>query len=227
MIPMNSEPASPDRTPDRILYLIKSKGPQSAAQLARRLGITAMAVRQHLYRFHANGMVEFAVQRRRVGRPLRLWRLTERAAVRFPESHAELTLELISAVRAAFGEAGIDRLLAHRTARQRRDYRARLRGAGASLAERVRELAAIRSEQGYMSEASVRRDGSILLAENHCPICAAAGACQGLCREELALFRSVLGPGVSVERTDHILAGARRCAYMICPQAGGRSTFRP
>ncbi|MES2724598.1 MAG: MarR family transcriptional regulator, partial [Pseudomonadota bacterium] len=54
-----------------------------------------------------------------------------------------------------------------------------------------------------------------LLVENHCPICAAAAACQGFCRAELMVFRAVLGPGVHIERTDHILAGARRCAYRI------------
>jgi predicted ArsR family transcriptional regulator len=57
-----------------------------------------------------------------------------------------------------------------------------------------------------------------LFVENHCPICAAAAACQGLCRSELAVFRAVLGADVTVERIDHILAGARRCAYRICRQ---------
>ena len=28
-------------------------------------------------------------------------------------------------------------------------------------------------------------------------------------------FQAALGPDVAVERTDHILAGARRCAYRI------------
>ena len=56
---------------------------------------------------------------------------------------------------------------------------------------------------------------SFLFVENHCPICAAATACQGLCRSELAIFRAVLGTEITVERTDHILAGARRCAYRI------------
>ena len=54
-----------------------------------------------------------------------------------------------------------------------------------------------------------------LLVENHCPICSAAAQCQGLCAAELAVFRAVLGPDVDVERTDHILAGARRCAYRV------------
>jgi predicted ArsR family transcriptional regulator len=206
------------KTEDRILYLLKSKGPQTAAQLAKRLGVTAMAVRHHLYGFDRDGLVDTADQHRPVGRPVRVWRLTERAAARFPESHAELTLEIIAAMRATFGEEGLDRLLAERTRLQLRAYRERIRVAGdGSLESRVRVLAAIRREQGYMAECVTRADGTLLLRENHCPICVAAKSCQGLCREELGLFRAVLGTRVQVERTDHILAGASRCAYVITP----------
>jgi predicted ArsR family transcriptional regulator len=209
-------------TEDRILYLLKTKGPQTAAQLARRLGVTAMAVRQHLYGFSAQGLVGFVDQRRPVGRPVREWRLTERAAARFPDSHAELTLEIITAVRAAFGEEGLNRLLAQRTRLQLREYRARIRAGGdSSLAGRVRALAAIRRQQGYMAECAARTDGSFVLRENHCPICAAAKSCQGLCREELALFQAVLGARARVERVDHLLAGASRCAYLVTPRGDG------
>jgi predicted ArsR family transcriptional regulator len=210
------------KTEDRILYLLKSKGPQSAAQLAKRLGVTAMAVRQHLYGFGEQGLVAFADQRRPVGRPVRVWQLTERAAARFPESHAELTLEMIAAVRTTFGEEGLDRLLAERTRRQLHAYRKRIREASdGSLESRVRALTAIRREQGYMAESATRADGSLLLRENHCPICVAAKSCQVLCREELRLFRAVLGTRTRVERTDHILAGASRCAYVITPTDSG------
>jgi predicted ArsR family transcriptional regulator len=206
------------KTEDRILYLLKSKGPQTAAQLAKRLVVTAMAVRLHLYGYARDGLVESADQRRPVGRPVRVWRLTDRAAARFPESHAELTLEMIAAVRATFGEEGLDRLLAERTRLQLRAYRERIRAASdGSLGSRVRVLAAIRREQGYMAECVTRADGSLLLRENHCPICVAAKSCQGLCREELELFSAVLGTRALVERTDHILAGASRCAYVITP----------
>jgi len=205
------------RTRERILYLLKTKGPQPAATLAQKLRLTAMAVRQHLYRFCQERLVEFSDERRPVGRPARIWRLTERAASRFPESHAELTLEMISAIRAAFGEEGLDKLLRERTRRQLKDYGARMKEAGPELINRVRALSEIRTAQGYMSECIAHSDGTILLAENHCPICVAAESCQGLCREELSLFREVLGKKATVERTDHILAGARRCAYVICP----------
>jgi predicted ArsR family transcriptional regulator len=215
---MASNPTGTDvRTDERILYLLKTKGPQAASALAQRLHLTAMAVRQHLYRFREEGLVKFSNERRPVGRPAQIWRLTERAATRFPESHAELTLEMIGAIRAAFGEEGLNKLLKERTRRQLRDYSEKIRSAGSGLLERVRALSEIRSAQGYMSECMARPDGTILFAENHCPICIAAESCQGLCREELSLFREVLGKKTSVERTDHILAGARRCAYVICP----------
>jgi len=54
-----------------------------------------------------------------------------------------------------------------------------------------------------------------LFIENHCPICAAANSCQGLCLSELELFQSVLGPAAHIERTEHIIAGNRRCVYRI------------
>ena len=77
-------------------------------------------------------------------------------------------------------------------------------------------LTRLRSDEGYMAE--FRRDPETsgwLFVENHCPICAAARLCTGLCREELALFRRVLGKDVRVERVSHILAGAKRCAYRV------------
>ena len=80
---------------------------------------------------------------------------------------------------------------------------------------KIAGLAAIRSREGFMAEWQALGPDRFLFIENHCPVCAAATACQGLCRSELAVFRAVFGPAVSVERTDHILAGARRCAYVI------------
>lgn len=212
-------PAAAARAEEGVLYQLKTRGAQTAAQVARRLKVTPMAVRQHLYRLKTSGLVDFTDERRKVGRPARMWRLTGEASARFPDTHGDLTVEIIGAVRAAFGEAGMDKLLAERTRIQLEQYRARMRPAGSSIARRAQALAEIRREQGYMADCTRMPDGSILLAENHCPICAAAATCQGLCREELALFRAALGERAQVERTDHILAGARRCAYRITPSA--------
>jgi predicted ArsR family transcriptional regulator len=175
--------------------------------------VSRQAALQALERLSADGLVDHADQRRGVGRPRRLWSLTEAAQARFPDTHAQLTLEMLEAIRAEFGEAGVERLIARRQRAAEAAYEAALAGAR-DLEARVARLAKLRAAEGYMAEWAREAEGW-LIVENHCPICAAAAACQGFCRAELELFRAALGPEARVERTDHILAGARRCAYRI------------
>lgn len=198
-----------------VLSLLKREGPVSADRLAAKLGITAMAVRQHLYALGDDGLVAHEEEARARGRPVKLWRTTEKANASFADAHSALAAELIAQMKQMFGDEGLDRIIAARTAEQEKTYLAELETKRA-LKARVEALAKIRSREGYMAE--VKRDpasGDILLVENHCPICAAARLCTGLCREELRLFESVLGKGVRVERTTHALAGAGRCTYRI------------
>ena len=140
-------------------------------------------------------------------------RLTREADRLFPDAYAELNVALIDAVGKTFGPEGMQRLLDTRLARQSAEYAARIT-LSAPLAKKLEQLARVRTDEGYMAE--VKRDGrGFLFIENHCPICAAATLCQGFCATELDLFRKVLGPGVSVERAEHIVSGDRRCAYRI------------
>lgn len=210
---------------ERLLLSLKTKGPQTAAALARRMGVTPMAVRQHLAGLEADRLVAFEDERGKVGRPRRVWRVadTPEAQARFPDSHAELTVGIIAAARAVFGESGLDRLIERRGELQAEQYTQRIPRNG-SLEQRVGALARIRREEGYMAEWKREADGSFLLIENHCPICVAADSCQSLCQVEQDLFRRVLGPDVDVERTEHLLSGARRCAYRIEPRTVERAS---
>lgn len=203
-----------DKGATRVLYALKSAGPQSADALAHRLKVTVVAARQQLGRLLDKGLVAFEDRREGVGRPKRLWSLSEAGHARFPDSHAAMTVDLIRAIGAVFGDEGLDRVIEEREQAMRRIYAERLKPAR-SLSERAKLLAEQRAEEGYMAEVRRQSDGTMLLVENHCPVCVAAKACQGFCRSELALFRELLGPDATVEREEHILSGARRCAYRI------------
>jgi len=201
-----------------ILFRIKTRGPQTARALAKHLGMTSVGARQHLAELAAGDYVtqqglEARMQGR--GRPVRPWGLTTKGHGRFPDSHADVTVDLIASVRDTFGEQGLDVLIEKRTARQLAQYREALSTGERTLFGRLRVLARLRTEEGYMCEVKALGDDAWLLIENHCPICAAATACQGFCRSELEVFRGVLGDGVVVERVNHILDGARRCAYRV------------
>jgi len=203
-----------ERTRRTILDTLKSGGSRDAQSLAEELEITAMAVRQHLYALQDEKLVDFEEEPREMGRPAKMWHLTTEADQFYPNGHADLTVDLLRSVRAAFGEQGLEKLLSVRAKETEALYTENLATAK-SLKQRLRALAKVRTREGYMAEVQTDEDGTLLFVENHCPICEAATECQGLCAKELEVFQNVLGPGVNVERTDHIQAGARRCAYRI------------
>jgi len=188
----------------------------TVADLARGLEMTEAGVRQHLDALAEHGLV---VSRTRPSagrrRPPTVWTLTDLAQDLFPDRHDDLTVDLISAVRAALGDEGLQRVIDARAEQQRAAY-ARAMPKRGSLRTRAEALARVRSDEGYLAEVVDDPDGKgVLLVEHHCPICTAASACAGLCSSELDLFRDVMGPSVRVERTQHLLSGDRRCAYRI------------
>lgn len=201
---------------EQTLFLLKMRGPQTAQQLAALLDITSMGARRQLEAGQEKGLLLFEDVADKVGRPSRRWQLSEAGHARFPDRHADLTLELITQVKTLFGEAGLDKLIAAREQSSEAAYRKLIDG-DSTLLQRVNLLAVARDGEGYMVNAEVQDDGSVLLVENHCPICAAATACQNFCRSELAIFQRVLGDDCTVERSEHLLDGGRRCVYKIVP----------
>ncbi|KQX34371.1 transcriptional regulator [Devosia sp. Root436] len=196
------------------MMALKMHGALSAAALGGKLGTTGEAARQQLARLADEGLVIATSEARGVGRPTQSWNLTPSAQSRFPDTHAALTVQLLGIVRNSLGEAALDTLIATREAETRAVYETALADRS-SLRDKVAALAALRSAEGYMADWREEADGSLVLIENHCPICAAATACQGFCRAELDVFRSVLGPEAEVVRDEHIVAGGRRCSYVI------------
>jgi len=193
---------------------LKMQGTLSSAALGRQLGITGEAARQQLLRLADEGLVVSSSAPSGVGRPTQNWSLTSAAQSRFPDTHAALTVQILDIIRTSLGEAALDIVVSRREDETRAAYE-RAMSDCASLRERVAALAQLRCDEGYMADWQEIEDGSILLVENHCPICAAATSCQGFCRAELQAFRTVLGPSAKIERTEHIVNGGRRCTYVI------------
>src|SRR5215831_5717514 len=115
-------PTPPRPARERLLVLLKTRGPQTAADLGAALGITGEAARQQLVKLAADGLVEATSEPRGVGRPAQFWSLTEKGHARFPDSHAELTVQLLRAIRSELGEKALDRLIAARAAESLEGY---------------------------------------------------------------------------------------------------------
>jgi len=198
---------------NRILILLKTDGPQLAADVGDALGISSEAARQQLTKMAEEGLVEpVAEAASGRGRPRQLWHLTVAGNRQFPDGHADLTATLLSTMVSQLGQGAVDIVISARETETLRRYRAQI-NVDEDLPSRVASLAAIRTQEGYMADHWQEDDGTLVLVENHCPICTAASACSGFCRSELETFRTILD--AQVEREEHILLGARRCAYRI------------
>lgn len=201
-------------TRQAILNLLKTQGPSDPQILAARLGLSPMAVRQHLYALRRLKLVTYKPEGRPFGRPAKVWRLLRAADRYYPDRHAGLSVSLIDAARSAFGQRQLGRLLA-RVEESEKQIIAQRMPVQVSLRDRILALARIRSEQGYLAELKEPEENVFLLIENHCPILTAATACKELCEVERGAFQKVLGAGCKIERTEHALDGARRCVYRI------------
>ena len=209
---MTDSPLGPAQR--RIVDHLKRVGACTTGDLADALDVTTQAVRPPLAELEAKGLVAAKPVSTGVrGRPPLGWALTPIAIDLFPDRHRDLTVELLDAMKSALGQDALERVLLERDRTQLAAVEAEI-PPGADIATRVDVLAAARTRQGYMAE--VIDDGdSLLLMEHHCPVCAAATTCQGLCANELELFRSVVGADAEVERTLHLLSGDDRCVYRI------------
>ncbi len=199
-----------------ILLRLRHDGPSSPDQLADRLGASRTGVLQQLRSLEAAGLVAHATERHGVGRPRHLYDVTADAQDLFPANYEGLATGLLAAIGAIGGDDLVEEVFAARRRqtgdRVRRELAERI-GPDATLAERVRELAVIQDEQGYLCEAEPIADGTFRLREHNCAIYQVALGGRAACDAELDLFREVLG--VEVVRETHIASGDRCCTYRI------------
>src|SRR4029079_1297685 len=130
----------------------------------------------------------------------------------FPKAYGELTNELLGYV-ADTDHHLLDELFARR--RDARGHGARHRlDSKQSLGAKVAELTRILDEDGYLASYEKVAPGVFRIVEQNCAIWAVAERYGQACTSELEFIRTVLD-GADVERVQHMVAGARRCAYEV------------
>lgn len=204
------------KTNQKIIHLLKDQGAMTAKVLAKTLGLTTMGIRQQMLQLEGDGDVIFEDKKAVRGRPTRYWSLTTESKGHFPNGHELLTVQMIESVKLVFGDEGLDQLIAHREQESLNLYGSKLKCFD-DLEGKLAELAQLRNNEGYMASV-VEKDGVYWLFENHCSICAAASTCLNFCRSELQLFQALLQDVAIISREEHIMKGARRCAYKIIPK---------
>jgi len=199
-----------------LLLRLRLDGPSSPDQLAERLGASRTGVLQQLRALEAANLVTRQTVRHGVGRPRHLYDVTAEAQDLFPSNYDALASGLLAAIEAVGGDDLLDQVFAAR----RRQLGDRVReqmadriGEDAPLVDRVRELAVVQADQGYLADMTLGADGTIRLREHNCAIFHIAESSPAACQAELELFTEILG--ADVVREQHIASGDRCCSYRI------------
>lgn len=214
-----SSPVTEARPPSSlrraILLHLRRSGPSSPDAIAAALGASRSGVAAQMRALDAAGLVSRSAVRHGVGRPRHVYDVTADAQDLFPSGYDALATGLLAAIL----EVGGDDLLRDVFAARRRQAAAAIRqrlddraGPAASLPARVRELAVLQDELGYLADVELD-DGAVRLVQHNCAVAHVAAGTAAACEAELDLFRDVLGADVSRER--HLASGDRCCAYRI------------
>jgi predicted ArsR family transcriptional regulator len=107
----------------------------------------------------------------------------------------------------------LDQLFAKRREARIEGARTRL-ASKRTLRSKVAELTRILDEDGYLASWEQVAPGVFRIVEHNCAIWAVAERYGQACTSELEFIRTVLD-GADVERVQHMVAGARRCAYEV------------
>jgi predicted ArsR family transcriptional regulator len=198
-----------------ILVHLRRSGPSSPDAIAAALGASRSGVVQQLRALDGAGLVTRTAVRHGVGRPRHLYDVTADAQTLFPSNYDGLATGLLAAILEVGGADLVEEVFAARRRQAESRLRERLEQTlppGAPLEARVRELARLQDELGYLTETRVEADG-IRLLEHNCAVLDVAQASPGACQAELELFRGILGTDVTRER--HIAQGDRSCVYRV------------
>ena len=197
----------------KLLYYLKVMQQAGLEDLAAIMKISRMAVHKHLSALQERGLVEAFENRGRVGRPKMIYQLTSQSKTVFPKSYSAIATQALDFIEKNMGKEGVEKVLRERQRELFDQYYKRLKDM--DFDRRVKELARIRDEEGYMAESKrePKGDKKHVLLEYNCPIIHIAEKHWEACSIETELFEKLLG--AEIETTHRAAKGDAICKFMI------------
>ena len=197
----------------KLLYYLKVMQQAGLEELAKAMKISRMAVHKHLALLQERGLVMSVETTGHVGRPRMIYKLTSQSKTIFPKSYSAIATHALDFIERNMGKAAVGKVLRERQSELFDQYYRRLRNL--EFDKKVKELANIRDEEGYMAES--RREpksyGNHVLLEYNCPILNIAEKHWEACSTEKELFENLLG--ADIETTHRAAKGDLVCKFVI------------
>ena len=197
-------------TRDKILNTLLTQRQATIKQLSEVVGINGISVRHHLINLQAEGLVTAEEQRRGVGRPAFVYRLTEKGMEKFPTNYLKLTNYLLTELEETLSPEEVEATF-KRIGKKQAEESTNIdknQPIEAQLEQLANQLASDRFLLSWKKEGD-----SIILQSDNCPYLHVGKEHPEICKIDETLFSEALGREVKLETC--MLRGDPRCTYKI------------
>ena len=199
-------------TRERVLQTLLRQHRCTINDLAEAVSINPISVRHHISRLEAEGLVESSEERHGVGRPRRLYSLTERGLERFPTRYMRLAIRLLEQLKEHLPDQTVNTLFASMAEDLAQDYARQSELDGLTMGERLEHMKAFLKTEGFDIEWE-RKGNQYHIHEVNCPYLHVGQNHPEVCRVDQTLISSVLA--VPAEKITCVLNGDSLCTYVV------------
>lgn len=197
-------------TRERVMQTLLARERCTINELAEAVNINPISVRHHISRLEAEGLVTSDEERHGVGRPRRMYFLTEKGREHFPTRYIRLTLRLLEQLKEAVPPAVIDRLFHQMAVEMASGYRSEVEGL--DVHERLELVKTLLNSEGFRVEVE-QKDDNYIIRESNCPYYHVGQTHPEVCSVDQTLISTILE--IPAQKIQCMLHGDAHCTYVI------------
>ncbi len=199
-------------TRERVLYTLLRKHRCTINELAEAVDINPISVRHHIAKLEANRLVDSEEERHGVGRPRRVYFLTEAGLEHFPTRYMRLTIRLLEQLKETMPPTMVNTLFSQMAQDMADDFANITDLHGLSMEERLNLVRDLLTEEGFEIEWE-RKGDQYHIREISCPYLHVGQNHPEVCRVDQTLISKVLE--VPAEKIKCVLDGDTHCTYVV------------
>ncbi len=199
-------------TRDRVLKTLLSYQRCTIQELADNVGINPISIRHHIDRLEAEGLVSSEDELHGVGRPRRVYFLTEEGVERFPTRYMRLTVRLLEQLKETMPAPVVNQLFQQMADEMVEDYTSDTSTDGLSMEERLAMMQKTLAREGFLVEWEKQGD-QIQIRETNCPYLQVSQTHPEVCSVDQRLISALLA--VPAEKVKCVLNGDNFCTYVV------------
>jgi predicted ArsR family transcriptional regulator len=207
MLSSNEETYS---TREQVLHNLLNREHCTINELAEAVDINPISVRHHISKLEAEGLVTSTEERHGVGRPRRVYFLTDKGREQFPTRYVSLTMRLLEQLKESMPKAMVDRLFTQMAQDMASDYQSEVDGL--TVEERLDLIQDLLTKEGFTVEWEQQGD-FYHIREVNCPYYRVWQNHPEVCVVDQTLISTLLD--IPAQKIQCMLHGDTHCTYVI------------